>query len=368
VIILRFPESANELVSFTASPLLEATHSWHVITDPGHHALHLPWVRQCRSMPADIRRGLHELSFVVRGWIPEFLEAPAGGLYGRFDEQLDRIASLPTGLIAGELAQKLIDTTRWLGPQVLASDHDLGEARAELAARSPDAAVLLDDVLDRPQCYLERIVETLRAYWHAGFEQEWHRLEPLLHDEITEAAHRIARHDVLATMRGLIPSVRIDRAARTVSLDMPHDHDVSVIDRAGITLAPSHYAWPHVRISCDEPWPLQITYPIAPLAPRQWRRPDAEELVEPLRALAAEVRLQMISLIGDAPRSTQELSGLVGLSPATVSRHLKLMLDAGILTSQRSGYYMLYQLVPRRLRELGTALMTLAAPNTLAAP
>ena len=41
-------------------------------------------------------------------------------------------------------------------------------------------------------------------------------------------------------------------------------------------LVPSAYVWPHVRVNCDEPWPLALVYP-APFAraerdvgPRSW--------------------------------------------------------------------------------------------------
>ncbi|WP_420711757.1 DUF5937 family protein [Streptomyces sp. NRRL B-24720] len=53
---MRFGETAEEDLAFSVSPLLEAVHSWHVLTDPGHHALHVPWVRRCRQLPATLRR------------------------------------------------------------------------------------------------------------------------------------------------------------------------------------------------------------------------------------------------------------------------------------------------------------------------
>jgi DNA-binding transcriptional ArsR family regulator len=365
VITLSFPEHAPELVTFTASPLAEAAHSWHVLTDPGHHALHLHWVRQYRAMAAPVRRGLRLFAFAVQRFVPAFLEAPGGSLYESFDEQLARFLAVKTDLVAAELAQKLIDP-RWLGIQILASEKARVAARAELAGRDPNAAALLDDVLDHPARYIQEIANVLDAYWRAGFAEEWDRLEPLLHLEIAEAGRRLAQYDVLSMMRGLVPSVRVDRGRRAISLDIPHEHDVSIADRGGITLAPSHYAWPHVRIICDRPWPLQLTYPTAPLGPRPWRRPNAEELVVPLRALAAEVRLQLVALISEMPRSTHELSGLIGLSPATISRHLALLRDAGILTTERDGYYVLYKLAPLRLHELGSTLMTFGSDDAVA--
>src|SRR5215469_5188357 len=130
VITLTFPEHAPELVTFTTSPLAEAAHSWHVLTDPGHHALHMHWVRQYRTMASPVRRGLRMFAFAVQRFVPAFLEAPGGSLYESFDEQLSRFAALETRLVAAELAQKLIDP-RWLGLQVLVSEQARIAARAE---------------------------------------------------------------------------------------------------------------------------------------------------------------------------------------------------------------------------------------------
>ena len=47
------------------------------------------------------------------------------------------------------------------------------------------------------------------------------------------------------------------------------------------------------------------------------------------RALADETRLQVLRLIAERPRSTQELAPLVGLSEAALSKHLRFLAEVG---------------------------------------
>jgi len=68
-----------------------------------------------------------------------------------------------------------------------------------------------------------------------------------------------------------------------------------------------------------------------------------------LRALADDTRLQVLRLIAERPRSTQELAPLVGLSEAALSKHLRLLAEAGVLQAQRTGYYVLYHLEPEQI-------------------
>ena len=52
------------------------------------------------------------------------------------------------------------------------------------------------------------------------------------------------------------------------------------------------------------------------------------------------------------PRSTQELAPLVGLSEAGTSKHLRLLAEAGVVTSRREGYYVVYSVVDERVESL----------------
>lgn len=87
-------------------------------------------------------------------------------------------------------------------------------------------------------------------------------------------------------------------------------------------------------------------------------REDAESLARLLKAVAEPTRLQVISLIRAAPAGEAcvcDLTAPLGLRQPTVSYHLKILAEAGLLTVERRGTWMWYSLVPGaldRLREL----------------
>jgi DNA-binding transcriptional ArsR family regulator len=54
--------------------------------------------------------------------------------------------------------------------------------------------------------------------------------------------------------------------------------------------------------------------------------------------------------------SPVELTDPVGLSQPTVSHHLKILVEAGILTRERRGKWAYYQLVPESLNSLATLI------------
>jgi DNA-binding transcriptional ArsR family regulator len=77
-----------------------------------------------------------------------------------------------------------------------------------------------------------------------------------------------------------------------------------------------------------------------------------------LRALADDTRLQVLRLIAERPRSTQELAPLVGLSEAALSKHLRHLAEAGVLQAQRTGYYVLYHLEPEQITVVMESIQT----------
>jgi ArsR family transcriptional regulator, arsenate/arsenite/antimonite-responsive transcriptional repressor len=101
---------------------------------------------------------------------------------------------------------------------------------------------------------------------------------------------------------------------------------------------------------------MKISKPItnccAPLLSGQLTNEDAEQLAAIFRVLGEPARLQVLSLIAAQPTGEAcvcELTEPLGLSQPTVSHHLKVLYEAGLLQKERRGTWMYYRLVPERL-------------------
>ncbi len=94
----------------------------------------------------------------------------------------------------------------------------------------------------------------------------------------------------------------------------------------------------------------------------------AQALAGTLSALADPVRLRMLSLIGTVEEvSVRDLSALSDLAQPTVSHHLRVLRDAGLLTSQRRGNWVWYRIARGRGPTVGT-LFDVLAPVALDPP
>jgi len=77
------------------------------------------------------------------------------------------------------------------------------------------------------------------------------------------------------------------------------------------------------------------------------RANDAARVFE---ALANETRLKIIKLLQEGERHVEELTQTLGLAQSTVSHHLRVLKDAGLVRAEKRGRSMYYSIVP------GTAL------------
>lgn len=86
---------------------------------------------------------------------------------------------------------------------------------------------------------------------------------------------------------------------------------------------------------------------------------DAETLAAALQVLADPARLRLLSLIASCRNSEAcgcDLTSPIGLSQPTVSHHLKVLHDAGLLDRERRGKWVYYRVRPEPLASLRTAL------------
>ncbi|MGQ7295928.1 metalloregulator ArsR/SmtB family transcription factor [Quadrisphaera sp. KR29] len=99
----------------------------------------------------------------------------------------------------------------------------------------------------------------------------------------------------------------------------------------------------------------------APLARQPLSAEDAAALARTLKAVADPARLRLLSLVaahegGEA--CVCDLTEPLGLSQPTVSHHLKVLVEAGLLTRDKRGVWAYYALVPGALDSLAGVLTT----------
>jgi ArsR family transcriptional regulator len=115
--------------------------------------------------------------------------------------------------------------------------------------------------------------------------------------------------------------------------------------------------------------PVTTTLPIvgttgaccAPLARAPLSAEDAATLAVTLKAIADPARLRLLSMVaahqgGEA--CVCDLTEPLGLSQPTVSHHLKVLVDAGLLTREKRGVWAYFTLVPGALDSLAAVLTT----------
>jgi ArsR family transcriptional regulator, arsenate/arsenite/antimonite-responsive transcriptional repressor len=84
-------------------------------------------------------------------------------------------------------------------------------------------------------------------------------------------------------------------------------------------------------------------------------RQSAEALAALLKAVADPARLQLLALIRAADAGEACVCDLVeplGLSQPTVSHHLKVLAEAGLISRQKRGTWAWYSVMPERLEEI----------------
>jgi ArsR family transcriptional regulator, arsenate/arsenite/antimonite-responsive transcriptional repressor len=86
---------------------------------------------------------------------------------------------------------------------------------------------------------------------------------------------------------------------------------------------------------------------------------EAAGLAGALRVVADPARLRLLSLIASRPGAEAcvcELTEPLGLSQPTVSHHLRVLHEAGVLDREKRGRWVFYRLNPEPLRLLREAL------------
>jgi DNA-binding transcriptional ArsR family regulator len=153
-------------------------------------------------------------------------------------------------------------------------------------------------------------------------------------------------------MTAVSPTISLDTDGRRLVVDKLQDNTTSATG-TGITFLPSVFGDPHLLVVHAPGWAPVVQYPTATPEP-----PPAYQLLEErLHALDHPVRMRLLRTLARGPHTTGELAEAWGLSTPEVSRHLAELKRVGVVTSNRDGRFVRYQLDLSTTARLGTDII-----------
>ncbi len=80
-------------------------------------------------------------------------------------------------------------------------------------------------------------------------------------------------------------------------------------------------------------------------------KPDAAAYAEMFKALADETRVKIMQMLNTRPRAVNEIVDFFSVSQPTISRHLLVLKQAGLVSSKRRGQQVFYAVNEETLRD-----------------
>jgi hypothetical protein len=300
---------------FAVSPLCQTHEALRMLRRPARHAFHRDWLRRMRDPVA--RLDLAELwLFIPRkgGYTPDFLGAPPKTPYASFEEEIARLRATDPAMAHAELARSLACTPG--------------------ATQSPYGRRALED----PAATVRRLADLTERSWHALLAPDWPRHQALLEADIAHRSRQLADGGLEALFADLHPGIEL--TDDTLTLRMYAElKEMQGADGRGVLLMPSVFVRPDVVSGFARPWQPTVIYPA-----RGTGGPPGPAATAASAALARLLGPHRAAILAglDTPASTTALAGRHGLAPSSVSAHLSVLREAGLLLSHRQGHHVLY--------------------------
>ncbi|MFF0342451.1 DUF5937 family protein [Kribbella sp. NPDC004875] len=336
----------GERIRHVASPLIELGCALHVLAEPSHHE-RVEWAASA-PLSADLRAELTQWAWTVRAVRARFFATTSATGLPSWSDELAALRSRPPEEVAAELVRPL--RGRPLSSRHVDSDAVLHWARS----RGRSVAALVEALLTDPAEPVRRFVDLLDACWQEWFRDVWESSRDTLaargrHDR--DLAIRDGAGAMLCSLDGSI----VVRDGDSVVVQKVQSKRIDVSTRS-LLLVPSNYIAPHLFLGEIPGEPVTVIYPADGRAAVV---PTAQQIRARLDALASPDRLQVCRAVASEARTAGEIAALWGLHPTQVTRHLRALTRAGLVTAERQGRFVAYRLDNTALTTLGTDLLTL---------
>lgn len=300
-----------------------------------HHVAR--WNERARTaLDPATRELLHALYPTDHDYTPDFLTPRPTGTREGIEQVTETIATTPEEVVEYHLDIAL--DGRAVRPEVAEQFPSEAAYRAWRRPVPPALARLVDA---GPRAVAEEAARAVGAWYAAAMAEEWPEVRAVLEADIAHRGGQISSRGWAAMLADLGD---LTWTGAELLVERPYEGVVDWADD-GVLFVPSVAHSGRVQFCAERPDSPVMTYTARGTAPL-WSGGR-----EPTRAGA-----DVVGLIGrgrreilvrlDRPRTTRDLSRLDGRSESTISYHLGVLANAGLVDKRRSGGSVAYRRTP----------------------
>lgn len=316
------------------SEYVEMLTSLHVLHRPEHHSYRAEWSQETlRQFPSRFVKKIKEFGTLTDEWLA-LIDSETPSTFNRpVEEAIHRLRNLPDAEFLVILYNQRFPLSTVVG-WLTGTDNEWKEVLSETEKMA----------LKNPVRIRKLIADFLEEYHRLYFHEEWRRVEPWI-VRAEGAFYEKLNQNPIHALAELHPRLLVKEdalyAQKAVLYRFPYQ------DIRRILVRPSTFVHPHLLIGFSEGL---VSVPFSVEVPGPSKSDDVpSDFVRMLKALSEETRLKIVRSLFQKPHCTQQLAQIHGISEAAVSKHLKLLMEANYVSTERRGNYVFYTLRPQEM-------------------
>ena len=331
--------------SFLYGCALELTCSLHVISDPYHHVNCMDWYDICmKSLKKSLVKRIVDFGEKYANWnlvmdiVDNFSRPPSSfsSFSDDFPNFIKRFHNLPREEFAYIFLGETLVGEREVICDLLANPHHLSKYNLEDVYQyiSKEQVNYFIGHVDEVK---KEVSDIMLQYYHSFFKDYWKKTCAFYRGALLKEKKEFAN----SAIHNFIPSIHDQLSHVAGALVMKKDLTFQI--RYGqikeIKFILSAFTYPHLMINIYNDKLTIYRNMLMPVMSS-----SLEGLADRVKVFSDPTRLTMIKLLMNGELSNKALSLLLGITPASISQHLKLLKNAGLVSAVKQKNNIFYRI------------------------
>lgn len=333
-------------VFFFYSPVQELMTSLHVISNPSHHPTTQDWAKhKYQSLSKELRREIDFFGEQYADWFfiidvilhivesayPEKLSVEET-VERMMDMEPYRFAEIFLGLSAFDYSPDTLK--KWIERPDCVTEEELGVQAHFLTKES--VSYFLNDIGGMKK----RLRWTILQYWEECFSKEWPSIEKYFAGIVRKEELALQAGNPLDYIKNLHPDLSVEED-RIIFHKEP-EYSVPIEKIKNLVIVLSVFTAPHLSGNF-----VGNTLDIAKnlnFHSVKIQEDVPNGVTNLIYAVSDSTRMKIMKILWNSDTTTKELAEVLELSPSTISLHLKILKDAGMVETNKIKKFVYYKL------------------------